>query len=132
MKNLIRLVCIIALLCNLAACGAGSKGGTQNLKGTSVSEMEKRFKVGVTTKADVEQWLGAPTGIEKGNGGDTWKYKLESRESSVRPESFIPYVGAFVGGVDTKEESRELKIKFNKKGVLESYSFDSLDMSGRN
>lgn len=131
MKNLLGLLCIAAMVFSLAACGATSKGGTHNLKGTSVTEMEKRFQPGVTTKADVEKWLGTPTGIEKAKDGDTWIYRLENSESSVRPETFLPYVGPFVGGSDHKGERRELKIKFNNSGVLQTYSFDSLDTSGR-
>lgn len=132
MRKLLCFLSIAALMCTISACGATSKGGTQNLKGTSVTEMEKRFQVGVTTKADVEQWLGTPTGIEKGKGGDTWKYKLTDSQSSVRPESFLPVIGGLVGGSDHKTEYRELNIKFNTKDVLESYSFDSHDVSGRN
>lgn len=94
--------------------------------------MEQRFKVGVTSKADVERWLGTPTGIEKGNGGDTWIYRLENSESSIRPESFLPVIGGIVGGTDNRRQTRELKIRFDTKGLLQTYSFDSLDVSDRN
>lgn len=132
MKKVLGLVLMAMLLCSLTACGAASKGGTQNLKGTSVTEMEKRFQVGVTTKADVEKWLGTPTGIEKGNGGDTWIYRLSNDESRVRPETFLPYIGGLVGGVDHRHQSRELKIKFSTNGTLQSYAFDSMDKAGTN
>ena len=37
-------------------------------------------------------------------------------ETKIRPETFIPYVGAFVGGADTKATS--VAFRFDDRGIL--------------
>ena len=125
------LVCLLLSLSLLAACGRTHTSGNQTLKGTSVTELDERLTIGVSTKKDVENWLGTPSGIEKRKQGDIWRYKFSENQSRVRGQSFIPVVGGFLGGVDSKGESRTLRVDFTPAGVVESYGFESGDGSSR-
>lgn len=131
MKKLVALVCCLVLASFLQACGVKHTRGNQSLKGTSVSELDQKIQIGVSTKADVERWLGMPSGITKAKTGDTWRYKFGESESRVRPESFLPVVGGLLGGVDHRDESRILRITFDSRGRVESYGFESDDGSMR-
>lgn len=131
MKKILLLSLIIASLAFVQACGTKNTRGNQSLQGTSVTELEERLKIGVSTKKDVENWLGTPSGIEKHASGDIWSYKFNQSESRIRGTSFIPVVGGFLGGVDTKDEHRTLHVNFNANGTVKSYGFDSSDGSGR-
>ena len=53
---------------------------------------------GVSTEADVRAALGAPTGVSVVNGQRLLVYSGASY--AMRPQSFIPIVGAFAGGAD--------------------------------
>lgn len=73
------------------------------------------FEIGKTTYSEVIQQLGTPsTNTLSGNGERMIVYTYA--EAQVRPESFIPIVGLFVQGVDSKATS--VALQFDKKGVL--------------
>lgn len=129
--NKIAIAILSLSLLLFAGCGTQHNTGTEGLKGTSVSEIEKKLVIGSTTKQDIERELGTPSGINKKDGKDTWKYHLMSSQTKVRGESFIPIIGGLVGGTDHKMENRILELTFNKNGVLESYNFDTMDSSDR-
>lgn len=91
----------------------------------SVTEIQDRIIEGKTTKAEVKEWLGEPSGITKDkDGNEVWNYSFSNFESQVRAETFIPIVGGLLGGSDTKQENRMLGITF-KRGVVYSYTFET-------
>ena len=79
----------------------------------------EQFKRGHTTYQEVLAQLGHPTHeLVDDQGYTTLLYTYVS--ANTRPESFIPYVGALVGGADIEQTTAILK--FDHQGVLESYS----------
>lgn len=77
------------------------------------------FRKGRTTYPEVIEQLGQPTQTTlQDNGTKTITYLYYSAQS--RPESFIPYVGAFVGGVDA--ENTMVTLTFDKNGILRNYT----------
>jgi hypothetical protein len=95
----------------LAACAAT---GVQ-IKEEQLARLEK----GKTTVAEAVTILGQPTGNMLMSNGErmlTYTYA----EYKTRAATFIPYVGPFVGGSDTRTNSAVLR--FSKDGVLRDYS----------
>lgn len=131
MKKICVYALCLAMLASFSLLGcAKGGGGNQKLAGTSTSEIQDRLVEGRSTKAEVREWLGEPSGISKNkNGTETWRYDLINHESKVKASSFIPYIGGIVGGHETKSEHRQLTINF-KNGVVTDYSFDSHDYGG--
>jgi hypothetical protein len=65
------------------------------------------FVKGRTTVADAEAALGEPNGTTTAQDGSTTLVYTYAR-TSVRASTFIPYVGAFVGGTDSKTQTTSL------------------------
>ncbi len=66
------------------------------------------FVRGQTTVADAEAALGEPNASTTASDGSTVLVYTYAR-SSVRAATFIPLVGGFVGGADTKTQSAVLR-----------------------
>lgn len=83
------------------------------------------FKKGITTKSDVLQTLGKPTmQMRLGDGTSMVTYSFS--ETSVRPATFIPIVGAFAGGADSRSNSMTLRFDANDKLIdTTSASFEN-------
>ena len=106
-----KLVLIAAICVSLTACmSSGIK-----VDNNKMSE----FKAGKTTYSDVIASLGNPSQTTvSASGIKTISYVYMSVQS--RPENFIPYVGAFVGGVDS--EHSVVTMSFDKSGILKDYN----------
>lgn len=104
---------IAATLLSIALAGCVSAG-------TQVKpEQLSGFTKGVTTFDDVVRRLGQPnTTGTKSNGTRTAVYTYV--HAHARPESFIPVVGAFVGGSDSTVNTAEFT--FDTGGKLLEYS----------
>lgn len=101
----------IMIALSLSGCAAS---GTQ-VKESQVSQFEK----GKTTIVDVVGKLGAPQyQTNQSNGSKILVYSYA--QVQTRPETFIPFVGAFVGGADMKTNSATFV--FDKDGFLQSTS----------
>jgi hypothetical protein len=91
--------------------------------GTQVRENQlSQFHKGRSTEADVEAALGAPNQnmlLPDGSRMICYTYV----RSTSRPENFIPYVGAFVGGMDT--HSNSTCFQFADNGLLKGYTCNS-------
>ena len=116
------------LALSFCICGCSKQtSGNQNLSGVSVTEIQDRIKEGKTTKQEIKEWLGEPSGISKDkDGNEVWRYSFSNYESKVRATTFIPVVGAFLGGADNKHEGRLLIIVFKNERVL-SINFETLN-----
>lgn len=107
MKKLLLIVAAIYLV-GCAATGV-------EVKEESLADLKK----GETTIQEVVAKIGNPTTSTLNmDGSRTIMYVYAS--STTRPETFIPYVGAFVGGADTK--SNVVSLMFDKDGVLQNYT----------
>ncbi len=106
----IALSCCIFTI--LTACAAS---------GVHVSEAQmSSFQKDKTTYEQLVAELGNPTSKTIDSFGNTDIIYVYS-EYQTRPETFIPYVGAFVGGGDSR--TNIASFKFNKVGILQDYSF---------
>lgn len=102
-----RVFLAIALSAVLTGCAA---------TGVQVSEQKAQsFQVGHSTYANVIAALGSPTtSTISSNGQRTAIYSYAAMQS--RPQNFIPYIGPFVAGYDTK--SSAVVFVFDEHGVL--------------
>lgn len=94
-------------------------GGCMSM-GTQVTQKQLNgFTKGSTTYSDVTTRLGQPNTIStKSNGTRVALYTYV--HSQARPESFIPVVGAFIGGADSKVNTAEFV--FDQDNKLLEYS----------
>ncbi len=103
---------LVALL--LSACASSGVRVTD--------DQMSQFKEGQTTKQEVIAALGQPTTTMRNSDGTTMVMYTYS-EARTRGSTFIPIVGAFAGGVDTR--SSNVVLTFDQRGVLQSTSSSS-------
>lgn len=110
---------ILAMASAVALSGCMASGVQVDQKAVA------KFEKGKTTIAEVEASLGAPTNSTISSDGDqTIMYNY--MQMQMRPETFIPYVGAFVGGADTKNSFA--MFRFDQRGVLVNYTVSNGQM----
>jgi outer membrane protein assembly factor BamE (lipoprotein component of BamABCDE complex) len=95
MKKKITLISIISIF---VLSGCASVGNKIDRAGA------ERIKVG-NSKQDVLSAIGKPDGVgrDAAKGQEIWTYIHMTQ--TMKPESFIPLAGAFVGGVDTATDT---------------------------
>lgn len=104
---------IAALAAALVLAGCASSG-------VKVSDDQlSQFKEGQTTKQEVISVLGQPTTTMR-NADGTTMVMYTYAEARTRASTFIPLVGAFVGGMDTR--SNNVVLTFDQQGVLQNTS----------
>lgn len=88
--------------------------------GTQVKEAQlHQLKKGESTYSDMVSALGSPNSSTVSSDGGRMACYIYV-QANARPETFIPIVGAFVGGTDTKTNSTCLS--FDKEGLLANYT----------
>lgn len=103
---------IPALILSLALAGCGS-AGTEVTRAKAATVIK-----GKSTRADVIASLGEPNSLTRDSSGRETLHYAYAR-STVKPATFIPFIGAFAGGVDTKTSAFDVKL--NPQGVVEEY-----------
>lgn len=101
---------LLALLILYGCATAGVQVKDEQLRG---------FEKGKTTLSEVEAKLGQPSAIAHNSTGltvITYAYV----HSQARPETFIPIVGAFIGGADSR--STYVALTFDQNNILTGYS----------
>lgn len=78
-----------------------------------------QFHEGQTTRQEVIAVLGQPT-MTMRNADGTTTLMYTYAEARTRPTTFVPIVGLFAGGVDTR--SSNVMMMFGKDGILTTYS----------
>lgn len=106
-----RLTFSVLLLSTLSMGGCVSAGIDVN------REQLKAFQVGKTTRSEIEAALGRPNIVRNISDGTT-VLVYQHVDVRVRGETFIPFVGAFVGGSDMR--TNEVTINLDKNGLFES------------
>jgi outer membrane protein assembly factor BamE (lipoprotein component of BamABCDE complex) len=103
---------LIALTVLITACTAthGSKVDPEQVA---------QIKEGTTTEAEIREWFGKPYLTSTESDGDKMLQYTYGKASNSK-ESYIPYVGAFMG--TSKAEYETLAVEINKKGVVTSYT----------
>jgi hypothetical protein len=100
-------IAVLALIAGLAGCASA---------GVKVDQSKMaQFHKGQTTYRDVIAALGNPSQSsvdDMGNRSVSYIYT----STQARPETFIPFVGAFVGGADT--ENSIATFSFDTRGIL--------------
>jgi hypothetical protein len=84
------------------------------------------FTVGKSTCDDVLAALGPPTQRNTKPDDDMTRWLYTYTGAQARPESFIPLVSAFAGGVDV--ESNVVGFRFTKDCVLEKTIYSTSGM----
>ena len=110
--RLTRAFAIFIMAAVIASCAAS---------GVQVTEQQAQsFQVGKSTYSDVVAALGQPTTVtSSSNGNRTAVYAYSA--SAARPQNFIPYIGPYISGYDTK--SSDVTFVFDSKGaLLETFS----------
>jgi hypothetical protein len=90
--------------------------GACSASGVQVTEQQAQsFQVGKSTYGDVVSQLGDPTTSMVDSTGSrivTYSYSA----ASARPQNFIPYIGPYISGYDSK--SSAVTFTFDSRGVL--------------
>ena len=99
--------------------------------GVQVTEQQAgSFQVGKSTYGEVVAALGEPTSVSSSTNGNRVAVYSYSAMAS-RPQNFIPYIGPYVSGYDTK--SSAVTFVFDSRGVLQETSSTQNSMgSGTN
>jgi hypothetical protein len=106
-----RKLLFVAAALGLASCAsAGIKVDEAQVKG---------FEKGRATSLEIIKALGTPTERSFASDG-TSKITYTYAESQIRPATFIPIVGLFAGGSDTRHSA--VVFEFNKEGILTDYA----------
>lgn len=105
-----RCLAMAAVAVLLGACAStGTKVDQAALSG---------FERGKTTYTEVVTALGAPS-QDAVNADGARQVIYSYAQATMRPETFIPYIGPLVGGMDTK--STAVVLKFDRAGILQDY-----------
>lgn len=80
------------------------------------------FKIGQTSCADAVASLGRPSmDMRQASGERTVLYSYS--DMRTRPETFLPYIGPLVGGMDN--DTKSLSLVCDRRGVLKDYSMST-------
>ena len=102
----------------LAGCMTMSYG--VKLDRSKVSQIKK----GATTRAEVESLFGPPAFVSLMNDGRRMmSYNFTETSAAPTPETYIPIVGAFVGGANAQTRTQMLQIMLNKADIVGDYEF---------
>jgi outer membrane protein assembly factor BamE (lipoprotein component of BamABCDE complex) len=105
-----KVLSIIAVL-SLAACATSQVGNKYD------SQKASSFKIGKSTYSEVIKALGNPsTESDDNSGNKVIEYSYSG--SSVKATSYIPFVGAFIGG--SNSETHVAEFAFNHRLILTS------------
>lgn len=103
----------IIIACAVLATGCATVG--REVSPEQISRLQK----GITTQAQVESMLGQPTTVSQSSTGErTLSYVFS--HAQARPETFIPFIGPFIGGVDAKGST--VIVTIDAAGVVQAYS----------
>ncbi|MDE7174676.1 MAG: hypothetical protein K2N75_01315 [Helicobacter sp.] len=106
-------------LCSLLIAGCTYKAGNEILSKKTQGDFKKELIKGKTTKAQVIQMYGKPSGTQiEENGTETFLYSYIEGDHDAT--NHIPLVGSLLA----KDEARSynLWIYFTKKDVVKSYT----------
>lgn len=102
----------------LAGCMTMSYG--IKLDRNKVSQIQK----GVTNRAEVEALFGPPAYVSLMNDGRRMmSYNFTETSMAPTPETLIPFVGAFAGGMRGQTKTQTLQIILSKTDIVEDYEF---------
>jgi hypothetical protein len=107
MKLLSRISLILFVTGCIGCASAGRPIAQQNVS---------KIKTGVTTEADLVRMFGPPNSKSLTSDGKILMMWIYS-ESQVKGTTFIPIVGAFAGGVDSRTQTLSVLIGSNGKVV---------------
>lgn len=116
MKTPIIMVVLIVIL-QLVGCAASGIRITED----QLVVLQK----GKTTVEDVHRAFGRPTSSTVTASGDRM-FAYMYVEAQARPETFIPIVGGFIGGADSR--STMVTMRFDSAGVLQDFSSTTSEM----
>lgn len=109
-----RRMSVLAIVAIVSACAA---------TGVQITEEQLSFlKPGKTTIEEAVANLGQPN-MNMRNPDGTRMISYVYSEAQARPETFVPIVGAFIGGVDAR--SNVVMLQFDRDGRLMAHTASS-------
>lgn len=107
---------LITLTLILTGCASV---GNERIRNVSQKELSSKVVKGVTTKAQVREYLGAADSTSfTDSGNEIWRYAHV--KATAKPINFVPVVSIFKSG--TNEEKKEIVFFFDKNGVVQNYT----------
>ncbi|WP_419307278.1 outer membrane protein assembly factor BamE domain-containing protein [Chromohalobacter israelensis] len=107
---------ILSILVCLSVVGCASYG--KKIDANTIKQIEK----GKTTEAQIVAMLGSPMSVGVTPDGEKILMYMYTK-SQAKASTFIPVVGAFVGGADTKTQT--LQIWIDENGVVSTYAYNN-------
>jgi len=107
---------ILSILVCLSIVGCASYG--KKIDANAINKIEK----GITTENEVIAMLGNPMSVGVTPDGKRFLMYMYT-QSQAKASTFIPIVGAFVGGADTKTQT--LQIWVDENGVVSTYAYNN-------
>jgi len=111
---------LTAIVFSIALTGCATSHSGKEFDASRVDRIEN----GETTKSDIVQWFGQPNGRgthPAPEGGQYETYTYSYAEANVKAESFIPFVGMFLGG--SESESKVLTVYFDDSDQVAQHHF---------
>lgn len=118
----VAVVGVFLLNGGLAGCASPTVTyGSGPLLATDVDKIVK----GKTTKADILRTFGQPESMTRNpqDGSEMLSYNYIKSTSTVKPQSYIPVVGMFAGGLDTNGTGQSLTVTVSKNGIVKDYNY---------
>ena len=94
---------------------AGCATGNTSIANESADTVQQKIIKGKTTKADLRAAFGEPSDTGISDGQEFWGYQMATSSA----KTFIPFASLATGSSGIV--GKYLMIKFDKKGVVESY-----------
>ncbi|ETZ07214.1 hypothetical protein P618_200608 [Holospora obtusa F1] len=115
-----KLLFIFSIFIFLTGCAV--KRGHQFLEDINHEKISRHLIKNKTSKDDVRKKFGDPENVNLAvDGGESWFYHYTRTES--KGVNFIPVVDWFYSGAN--HNTRQLKIKFNRFGLVEHFAFSN-------
>lgn len=107
---------LIALTLAITGCASV---GNERIRNISQEDLSSKIVKGVTTKAQVREYLGAADFTSfTDSGNEIWRYAHV--KATAKPINFVPIVSVFASG--SNEEKKEIVFFFDKNGVVQNYT----------
>jgi hypothetical protein len=111
---------VVVVAVGLLGCAMGGTTLGNEVSSTDVRNIVK----GKTTESEIQARFGPPyQTLSLGNGEKHLTYLYSDSSTAIKPQSFIPIVGRFVGGADIKRKTQSLTVVLGSNGVVKDYTY---------
>ncbi len=124
MKRIFWVAFVGVFLLSGGLAGCASPTSTYGSGPFSATDVDKIVK-GKTTKGEILRTFGQPASMTRNpqDGSEMLSYNYIKSNATVKPQSYIPVVGMFVGGVDGTATAQALTVTVSKNGTVDDYNY---------